>query len=56
MELEEVPEPGETGDLLPPRQLHCRYWGGEFLTNPAPCGGSDNVSWQRFASRRCEAE
>ena len=37
MDLEDVPEPGGTDDYESARRLHCRYWGGEFLTNSVRC-------------------
>ena len=36
-ELGEAPEPGGTDDFVSARRLHCRYWGGEFLTNSVRC-------------------
>ena len=56
MELGEAPEPGRTDDFLPPGRLHCRYWREEFLTNPTPCGVSDDANWRRCSSRKCGSE
>ena len=37
MDLEEAPEAGGWMTMDPPRRLHCRYWGGEFLPNSVRC-------------------
>ena len=35
--LENAPELGGTEDFVSAQRLHCRCWGGEFLTNSVRC-------------------